>query len=150
MSIKEGKKPLSSKPAPTPAATDDIFGNALALPADIKAELDAKGLIGRWINATTLARMQGYNAKGWTVYRRSAPASDIMSFKFGSDPDGVVRRGDCILATKTKDQADLHRKHLQQKAQRGYNVNADKANELRSALGSAGIKAKVHEGYEEN
>lgn len=150
MSNKDGRKPLSSKPVQSHLVTDDIFGNPLGIPADIKAELDSKGLTGRWLNAIELGKFQGYHKRGWKVYKRTSAPSDIMSFKIGNDPDGVVRRGDCILGVKTSDEIALHRKHLQQKAQHGYSVNADKANELRSALGNAGIKAKIHEGYDEN
>lgn len=150
--IKDGKKSLATKaPQASPILNDDVFGNALSIPPELKAELAAQGKVGRWLNAKTLANMQGYHPKGWQVYKRDPKLpSGIIDFKSGSDPDGVVRRGDCILGYKTADAADLHRRHLTQKARRGYQVNSDKAAEMRASLGSSGIKAKVLEGYEEN
>lgn len=154
MSIKDGKKPLSSKAKMAPITSADVFGNTLAIPPELQAELDAQGLEAHWLNAKVVYANQGYHPRGWKVYRRDpSKLSDTMglAFKFGNDPDGIIRRGDCILGVKTKEEHRRHKEYLEAKAQRGYNVNADKAQEMRSLLNSAGIKkASVLEGYDEN
>jgi hypothetical protein len=152
MSIKDGKKPVSQKAAKGSFfMSDDVFGNQLAVPAEIQEELAEQGLEGRWLNAKTLHSNQGYHPKGWSVYRRKAPTVDSSAFKFGSDPDGIIRRGDLILGVKTTEKADLHRRHLSSRADRYSNINADKAQELRDLMSTSGFKkAKVYEGYDEN
>lgn len=147
--MKDGKKPLSSK-VTNPFAQPDDFGNPLAVPADIKADLAAKGLEFRWINATELHKMQGYHKRGWVPYKRSGTMTGTQGMKFGNDPEGLVRRGDCILATKTKEQCDSHRAYNTARASRGKTINAQKAQELRAMLKDSGLKdAKVLEGYED-
>jgi hypothetical protein len=151
MSIKEGKKPLSSKPKQVNPFTSDILGNTLAIPDEIQAELESKGLVGRWLNAKEVYKNQGYHPRGWSVYRRDKPSSDTLNFKFGNDPDGIVRRGDCILGVKTVEQHKAHKDHLDARARRGYDINAEKAKEMKSLLGQSGLKnAKVLEGYDDN
>jgi hypothetical protein len=68
MSTKDGKKPLSQKPSPSDfLLTDDVFGNMLAIPPELQAELDSQGLEGRWLNAKIIATNQGYHPRGWQV-----------------------------------------------------------------------------------
>ena len=149
MSIKDGKKPLSQKPSRP--SSPDSFGNLLAIPAEIQAELDAQGLVGHWLNSKTLYANQGYHPRGWQVYRRKASDTIASTFKFGNDPDGIVRRGDCILGFKTKENHREHKDYLESRAQRSTQTNAEKAQEMRALLRQSGIKgSKVLEGYEEN
>lgn len=152
MSIKDGKKPISQKPAKASIfMNDDVFGNHLSIPEDVQKELDEQGLHGRWLNAKTLHSNQGYHPKGWSVYRRKSVDKDATAFKFGADPDGIIRRGDLILGVKTKEKYENHKAFLESKAQRYSNVNSNHADELRSLMGTAGLKkAKVFEGYDEN
>ncbi len=154
MSIKEGKKPLSQKVKQSSLTSSDVFGNTLAIPEDVQADLDAKGLEPHWLNSKVVYANQGYHPKGWKVYKRDPKMlSDTMgsSFKFGNDPDGIIRRGDCILGVKTKAEHQKHKQFLDVRAKRGYQANADKAQEMRALLGQSGLKdAKVIEGYDEN
>lgn len=150
--IKDGKKPLSSKKKPTinQITADDLgFGNALHLPPEIQADLDAQGLEAHWMNATKLFQMGGYHPKGWTPYRRKATSTSSLSeFKIGTDPDGILRRGDSILGVKPKEQAEKHRLLLKQKAQRLAGNN--QASELDQFAKQAGVKMKIYDGFEEN
>ena len=153
MSIKEGKKPLSQKVKQTSLNSADMFGNTLAIPEDVQADLDAKGLVPHWLNSKVVYANQGYHPKGWKVYKKDPKMlSDTMglSFKFGNDPDGIIRRGDLILGVKTKEEAQKHKNYLDARAKRGYQANADKAQEMRTLLGQSGLKnAKVLEGYDD-
>jgi len=141
--IVNGKKPLpSSKKA---LQHDDLFGNMLSISPDIQAELDAKGLVGRWVSASKLYAAGGYHPKGWVVYKSDSIKTE---FKFGNDPDGIIRRGDSVLAVKSKEKADQHREFLKQKAARQTNTQAMAASELRSAMAKTGLNAKVYDGYD--
>jgi hypothetical protein len=153
MSIKDGKKPLSEKPAPSPYHTNAYeMENMLSIPADLQKELEEQDLVGRWLNAGKLKEMQGYHKRGWQVYHRPADkVGGIIGFKFGNDPDGIVRRGDCILGVMPTAQHKSLKSKLDKEAKRGYGVNKAKADEMRNLLGSSGIKnARVLEGYDEN
>lgn len=153
MSTVNGKKPLSQKVKQSSLSSADMFGNTLAIPEDVKADLEAKGLEPHWLNAKVVYANQGYHPKGWQVYKKDPKMlSDTMglSFKFGNDPDGIIRRGDLILGVKTKAEARKHKDYLDVRAKRGYQANADKAQEMRTLLGQSGLKnAKVLEGYDD-
>lgn len=152
MTIKNGKKPLSAKTSPA-ISYDDIFGNALNLPENLKKELEEQGLEGHFIDAKRFYDMGGYHPKGWTLYRSKNKNSDTISlqdFGLGRDPEGVIRRGSLILAVKTKEQAEAHREFLRSRANKVKTVNREKAEELRSMARSAQMKATIIEGYEEN
>jgi hypothetical protein len=152
MSIKDGKKPLSDKPAPSPYHSNTYeMDNMLSIPEDLKRELAEQDLVGRWLNGTRLKEMQGYHKNGWQVYRRdTSKTGGITAFRFGNDPDGIVRRGDCILGVMPTAQNENLKAKKDKEAKRGYGINASKAAEMRAALGQAGVKAKVIEGYDEN
>ena len=145
--IINGKKPLSSKPSVSSIAPPEEFGNALSLSPELKKELADQGLEGRFINAKQLYDFQGYHPKGWVPYKRKV--SDTLNstdFIKGSDPSGIIRRGDCILATKSVAQAEKHRQFLQQKADREKGHTKDVAKALRSM--GAPLNAVVDEGYD--
>lgn len=147
--MKNGKKPISSQQQPSFVARDDVFGSALTIPLDLQQELAGKGLVGRWINATELAKFQGYHPKGWTPYKRQSGANQ-SEFKFGNDPDGIIRRGDCILAVKKDEDVAKHRQYLQQAADRQNKSVKGHANELRQTIKEHGVKSSVVEGYDDN
>lgn len=147
--MKDGKKPISEKiPQSDFLLSDDDLGNMLAIPADIKAELASKGLVGRWLNGPDLARNQGYHKRGWQVYKRDKSHA-IMDFKLGSDPDGLVRRGDCILGVKSTDAANKQKAFLRQASLRKSASEAAAKAELQRTFKSAGIKTSVVSGYDE-
>ena len=147
--MKDGKKPLSSKVS-NPLSAPSDFGKPLSIPPEIQKELDAQGLVPRWINAKQLHDMQGYHKHGWVPYRRSGTIAGASGLKFGNDPEGLVRRGDCILAAKSKEAVEQHRAYNKARANRGKTINSQKAQELRTMLKDSGLKdAKVLEGYED-
>ena len=147
--LRGGRKPLTAK-RPVPVLSEgDLFGNALSLDPMLKAELDAQGLEGRFVDAAKLFQMGGYHPKGWTVYKRKT-ASGTMEFKFGNDPDGIVRRGSMILAVKSKDQAEKHRAFLRQKAELYSSVIPRQAEELRKMARDNNVDVEVDESYDED
>lgn len=149
--LKQGKKPLSTKPSQSVLTDDDVFGNALTISSELKAELEDQGLSWRFIDSKRLYEMNGYNDKGWEPYkRRNATIQDKQDFRFGKDPEGVVRRGSLILAVKSKEKAELHRNYLRQKAERYSHFNRKKADELRAFARENRVESAIHEGFEEN
>lgn len=150
MSKIAGRKPLSTKAKPSMFSTEDIFGNPLALTPELKKELEEQGLVGRWVSAKELVANQGYHKRGWRAYERKKDAtmSGAESI-FGRDPSGVVRRGDCILAVKTKEEVETHRAHLSEKANRYKRYSREQAMELKQMARNAGIDSEIDEGYGE-
>ena len=146
-----GRKPLSAKPkmSTMKSFSTDIFGNALALPPELEKELKDKGLVARWVSAKLLHANQGYHPKQWKPYKREPGATmEGVEFKSGSDPDGLIRRGDCILATKTAEQFQVHQDWLDDKASRYKGHNQAKAAELRATARAAGAKTEVDAEYD--
>lgn len=153
--IKDGKKPLSTKrKMPSePIAVDDVFSSALSLDPELLKELEAKGLTPRFVDAKRMMEMGGYNDKGWQVFRRDKKPSDTINtsdFKYGNDPSGIIRRGSLVLAVKSKEKAEQHRRFLNQRAESQQNFGKEKAEELRRFARQNGLTAEIYEGYEEN
>lgn len=151
--MRQGRKPISEKRQSVLEEPEDIFGNMLKLEPALKAELEAKGLEGRFIDYKKLIEFGGFHKHGWTPYKRENNAFESgIEFKTGSDPDGLVRRGTCILAVKPKEKVEQHRKYLAARAQR-YNslvYNKQKADEVRQFAKDNRIETEVTTGYEEN
>jgi hypothetical protein len=150
--IKNGKKPLSSKTKPK-TSYDDMFGNMLELPVELKKELSDQNLDWHFIDYKRYYEAGAMHPRGWVIYKSKNNASATMNlqdFGLGRDPEGIVRRGSLALAVKTMEKADAHREFLKDRASRSKSVNRDKANELRQIAREAQLEANIHEGYEEN
>lgn len=149
MSIQNGRKPLSTKPrAQAPMNMEDLFGNSLSVPDELRIELEKQNLAWRFISAPDLQKMGGYHRFGWRPYQKSQ--SDKMSgdVQFGNDPNGYIRRGELVLATRPMDIHKKHQQFLKQEADRAKLIQQTKAGEIRDLVGSnRGIQ--VHEGYED-
>lgn len=114
--IKAGKLPVTSRPQAARITADEAFGGGgMVLPEDIAEHGRKEGLSFRWLNASEVYKNQGYHTRGWQVYKRPNPGP--INFQFGQDPEGVVRRGDCILGYKTKEAVTRHKEYLRQKAE---------------------------------
>jgi len=151
MSIQNGKKPLSSKPRQqSPASLEDIFGNTLGIEASISDALMKKGLEYRWISMKKYGDMGNSHERAWRPVKRSeCGIIDPTAITNGSDPDGYIRRGDLVLAVRSKDLGDKHRAFLKSQADRQRNVQREHANELKEFVKKSGINATISEGYGE-
>lgn len=147
----ENKKPqITKKPAADPFA--EFNRDETTIPADIQAELDKKGLVGRWCNINYIKRMGGRHPKGWVPYKLEKTRDEIELF--GSGPSDYFQRGDLVLAVKTKEKTDLHKKYLRHLA-KSHSVKElmkGKSKEFRDSIRQAGLEdsVKVVEGYDEN
>lgn len=144
---KEGKRPISEKQPQAPIGLD-TFGNVLEIPADIQSDLTSRGLVGRWINAKKAQDMGGYNPRGWAIYRRPKELRDTIGF--GNDPDGIVRRGDCVLAVKTIADHAKHKGFLKAEASKKLGAKAKQAHDLRAAIKSSGLSSSVSDSYDDD
>lgn len=145
----EGKKPISKKKPPVnPAAEyEDIFGNPMKVPEDIKKELDEQGLVPRWGDYKQLKADDGYHEKGWRVYQRKEGGS--TSVFGGSSPDRLVRRGSCVLMVKTKEGHKRHKDYLVNKAKSyGKKFRSKTADEMRQKVKNSRLGSQIVDGYE--
>lgn len=94
----------------------DFINDPYFLDKELKAELESKGLVGRFVNIKKLEMYGGRHNSGWVPYKRES--KDPMGI-FGSDPDGFVRRGmDLVLAVKPVALQKKHKKKLHIEATR--------------------------------
>jgi hypothetical protein len=137
--MKNGKVAKSSESSFITA--DEAFGGTHDIPADIKEHMAKEGWVPRWLNAKQVYNNQGYHPKGWQVYRR--PNTVSTDFKFGSDPDGVVRRGDSILGYKTKAQHDKHTAYLDQSRRALAGYKSRQKEEMQALAGKASAVREI-------
>jgi len=151
MSLKDGKKPLSQKPKPSGPKFGDLFGNATTLDKKTLEDLEEQGLVGRWVDYKQLKAMDGYHTKGWVIFKRKKSAiMDSQEFRFGQNPDGIVRRGSMVLAAKPKEKWEQHVAYLKHKAERyGKHFRKRAAAELRQIAKNGGLNTQISEGYDD-
>lgn len=145
------KKPLSQRGAPAPINLDDVFGNALGIPPEVAKEIESQGKVHRFINAKRLGDMGGYHPQGWVPYRASDTARgnmDGQALLFGNDPNGYIRRGDCILAVRPKELNEKHKAYLKRESVRTSNVAKTAAASVREYIRANGLDMRVQEGAE--
>lgn len=153
--ILQGKKPVSERPmsvSDTHLMSNDMFGNVLALDPSLQAELDKKGLVPRWVNAKELYTNQGYHKRGWRPYKRDSGTLNAgMESFLGNDPEGIVRRGDSILAVKTKEEHARHKQVIESRAKRlKQAVSKQHAQQLREFAAESRVKTHIEEGYDDS
>ena len=139
---KSGRKDIKNRSLFSQRFGTDPFGNQLQIPDEIKEELKADGLEGRFGDYKKLKEMDGYHPKGWKVYKcKNRKALTKNEFTFGSSPDGTLRRGTVILMARPIPVGDKHRKHLEYKRLRySQSYRRQKAEELKQAAREIGIE----------
>lgn len=140
------KKPTTQKSEPSLPSDftyEQAFKNRLKVPKAVLDEVDSKGMVCRWINFNEFRRAGGYHHNHWTPYK---PETEPGSDELGGRDQGYLRRGDLILAVRTKELNEAHKRFKDQKnaAKRAYDKNA--ADQLRRSM--PGVK--VLEGYDDN
>lgn len=140
--MNQGRIPVAQKPQKSRISAEDVFGNGtFEIPEHIRADMKAKGLEPRWVNSAEVHRNQGYHKKGWKIYRDTQASPEV--FKFGQDPDGIVRRGDCILAYKEKEAAQKHRAYVRQMAGENDNIKTRQAEEMAELADRLGVRTTI-------
>ena len=155
---KKGKsteqRPGTTRKQAANAAFDPGFNiDPYALSDDLKKELDDKGFVGRFVNIEFMKRNGGYHPRGWRPYKRETLEDSEYTSLFGRDQDGYVRRGESILAVKTKEEVERHKAYLAHQAQLCSHKNYMKKSkqEMKDRIRSQGLQdhVKVLDGYEE-
>ncbi|MCA9327951.1 hypothetical protein KDA14_05470 [Candidatus Saccharibacteria bacterium] len=143
------KKPVKKDPEIQGFSYDEFYTNDLALSPALKDHLKSLDLDWRFINRLQF-RERGYHRSHWQPFKLEN--ADSMTAITGVDAEGMVVRGDLVLATRPKALGDRHRDFLKQRRARYNGYNKEKARELRDSIREAGLgaHAKVYEGYEDN
>lgn len=144
--MSNAKRPLSSKKTPTHLKEPDFFQDRFSLSEEVKKEIEAQNLEYRFIDYKKYVNEGGVHRFGWTVYRVKNQPKE--SFLIGQNPDGIIRRGSTVLATRPKSYGDKHRDYLEQKNRIYKGFKAQKAAELRDKARNSG--AVIDESYDDD
>ncbi len=150
---KKGRKPLTSKKPSVDLNPDSVFTNRLMIPKGIQDKADANGWELRWVDAKEMHANGGQHKNGWIPYiqPKEDAAKDTFGFKFGNDPDGVVRRTSVILAYRPVEQGDKHRAFLKARADKqSGSFNKTEAEKFRRQAKQDNISVEILEGFDEN
>lgn len=150
--IKSGKKPVSQKRSPGLINPDEIFNSGLSIPPEVEAHAEKEGWELRYVDAAEMYKNNGQHKRGWMPYiKPKEMQTGQVGFKFGNDPDGLVRRTSLILAYRPKAQGDKHRAYLRQRTdQLAGSFQAEEAKQLRSDARKSGLDVEVLDGFDEN
>lgn len=146
---KGGRLPLSQKQSVNPFTQQ--FKDRLRVPDAIQQEIDEQGLVARWVDANKLYENNGYHKNGWTAFKSKLVKAD---FRYGNDPEGIIRRGSLILAVRDKELHEGHKEHLRNRSNM-LSGSDDKAaqrqaaRELRAMAKSGNLNTKIVEGDED-
>lgn len=117
----------------------------LAISEELKKEITSKGLEYRWISYRHYVENGNFHKHSWAVYKPEKKDSD-QGFYLGNNPDGIIRRGDCILAVRPKELCEQHREDLADRANRQkYGHKKAMANELRQMAKDGRLDTKIDE-----
>lgn len=153
--LKNGKMPISSKGEQDELASYrdgiNIGGSTLDVDPVLKAYLDKKGFVFRWINAKRYKEDGGFNKNGWRALRMESIPEEVrtsVGLTFGTSAEGYLTRNDLVLGIRTVEKNAQHKQLLKQRADlaNGDTKFTEKKHALKEALGNAGV---VHTGYED-
>lgn len=152
------KKPVEAKPQATRKRDpewdiegfEEFYNNRLSLSAELKSELTDQGLDWRFINIANFRKSGNRHGSLWRPYNVKS-RSPIDAFK-GIDPEGVLTRGDLVLAVRPKHVSQAYQKRLAKRNAANAGYNKAQAEEMRRMARSEGMgdAVKIHEGYEDN
>ena len=146
-------KQKQTKQVEKPKAFHELYTDTQYVDPKLQEYLSNKGLEFRWINLRQF-RERGFHKTGYIPFKREAdtPMTDAEKLiGLGASPDGFITRGDQILAVKTKEHAAAYRAHIQEKNRiMSRAVKKEAVSKLKKSFEDAGVKAEIHESYEEN
>jgi hypothetical protein len=134
-----------------PKAFHELYTDTQYVDGNLSEYLNSKGLEYRWINLA-MFKAKGFHKTGWVPFKRDDETPETESDKLlGRRADGFIVRGDQVLAVKTTEQAAAYKAHILEKNRiMSRSVKKEAVSQLKSAFADHGIKAEIHEGYEEN
>jgi hypothetical protein len=140
----DGKKHISEKPKAKPIKAGFTPMNLLDVPPDVQADLNARGLEARWVDAKTFASNGNIHKNLWELYKRpdvtvSAGANPLT----GLPPDGTVRRGTVVLAVRSVEMGDGHRAELKKKIDRAKGSVKQQGAEMKALARKGGLDERI-------
>lgn len=145
----QGKRPKPSKPRSPGIETPSFFQNKLTVSPAIAKDIASRNMEYRWINYKKFVNDGGLHENGWTPYKPPKELS-VESALLGANPDGIIRRGDCLLAVRSTEFCNEHRKWLKQKADLQSGFRQAKAQEFKEKGREAGLTAEERDYFEED
>lgn len=149
--IKNGKRPLSQKTRLPSVSAEDVFMNPIGLEKEMTDAITKAGHVYRYINYVRWQEMGGSHPAHWRPVTTKQLAEwgydniGVTNFLNGSDPNGLIRRADLVLAVRPKSINDMHVRLLRQDAEAVENLQEAHA---RDAVRGRGLK--VHAGYQDD
>jgi len=148
------KKSLSAKTkGPSVFSPPSFFQDKMSISDAIKKDITSQGKDFRWINYHKYLKDGAIHQNGWVAYQmpEAIRKSDTSLSLIGSNPDGIIRRGDCILAVRPKEFGVQHRQWLQQlnDNQSGSKRAKAAAEELRNKAKESNVDVAINEGYDD-
>jgi hypothetical protein len=140
---KNGKKPLSEKKGPSALNLPDFYNNRLQVPAEVLKDVESKGQEARWINYKKFIENDNTHTWGWKPYKKPAEMITADALLNGAHPDGIIKRGDVMLAVRSKEHCDIHRSHVREKTLRQNMSIKGRSAELRSMARRGNFGTKV-------
>lgn len=142
------KKTSSREPEMKGFSYDDYFNNILGLPQTLKDKLKEDGKDWRFINAAEFRRNGNLHQSHW----KPLVVSGAEATALGADANGMIARGDLLLAIRDKGMSKAHRAFLDKRNASQLGHNKESARKLKQAAMDYGVadQTKVFEGYDEN
>lgn len=137
------KKSISSNKATSSFGPPSFMADMHAIPESIRVELKEKGMDYRWVSYTKYAKYGGVHERGWTAYKRAAPLTGTEAIMFGSGTDGIIRRGDNLLAVRPLAWTKEHKDWIRSQTRAKQNHSKAKEEELRQAARERGLDVVV-------
>lgn len=150
--MENGKeKKVKVKPASDPVLSldaNEFFNNTLSLSDTLKSHMSENNLDWRFINITQFRAASNTHRSRWQPFT----VPDAMRASCGATAEGLIQRGDVLLAVRDKAITAAHKKILADKTRRQSGYNKQAANELRQLARENKVQdqSKVYEGYEDN
>lgn len=152
------KKPVDQKPhekrKPDPEwdieGFEEFYNNRLSLSTELKNELREQGLSWRFINIANFRKAGNRHQSLWRPYNVKS-RSPIEAFS-GIDPEGVLTRGDLVLAVRPNHVSKAYRQKLDRRNAANAGYNKAQADRMRQEAKSQGLSDQVtiYEGYDDN
>ncbi len=124
-------------------SSDEFFTNRLQIPDEVKQRMAQEGVDGRFINALQFRENGNVHRSHWTPY--------VLKDSQFANAEGLICRGDLILASRPKSVSLEHRKFLNKRNNLQKSHNKTAAEDLRKTIRDAGLgeSSRVLEGYDE-
>lgn len=142
-------KPQVTKRDPSVGTNmEEIFDSTFKVPEQVAAEIKEAGLVSRWINATEFKKAFGFHKNRWQPFQ-SKYMKSLANGIFGGDPEGYVRRGDLILAVKSKELQDKHRAFVKDRTEALAGKAKQHKAKLREIAREHGVKTNIDDDYDD-